>query len=55
MENRDSPILKEEVEKAVRMLQDGKSPVVDNIQVDLLKHGCLDRRMSENLDQWTVV
>ena len=36
MDNRktgDSPILKEEVEKAARMLKNGKSPRVDNITV----------------------
>ena len=42
VENRetgDSPILKEEVEKAARMLKDGKSPGVDNIPAEILKHG----------------
>ena len=33
-ETADSPILKEEVEKAVRMLKNGKSPGVDNIKQD---------------------
>ena len=43
MENReteDSPILKEEVGKAIRMLEEGgKSPDVDNIPAEILKHG----------------
>ena len=42
VENRepgDSPILEEEVEKAVRMLKDGKAPGVDNIPAEILKHG----------------
>ena len=42
VENRetgDSPILKDEVEKAVRMLKDGKSPGVYNIPAEILKHG----------------
>ena len=31
-------ILKEEVEEAVRMLKAGKSPGVDNVPAELLKH-----------------
>ena len=56
----DSPILKEEGQKAVRMLKDGKSLSVDNLPAEILKHGGpgitnnLNRRMSENLDQWTM-
>ena len=41
VENREtgeSPIPKEEEEKAVRTLKDGKSPGVDNIPADILKH-----------------
>ena len=30
--------LKEEVEKAVRMLKDGKSPGVDNVAAEILKY-----------------
>ena len=40
VENRetgDSTILKQEVEKAVRMLKDGKSSGVDNIPAEILK------------------
>ena len=33
------PVLKEEVEQAVRKLKGGKSPGVDNIPAELLKHG----------------
>ena len=42
------------------MLKDDKSPGVDKIPGEILKHGgpgiiCyLSRRMSENLDQWTM-
>ena len=42
VENRetgDSSVLKEEVEKALGMLKDGKSPGVDNIPAYILKHG----------------
>ena len=42
VENREtgeSPILKEEVEKAVRTLKDGKPPGADNIQQSFPKHG----------------
>ena len=42
VENRqtgESSILKEEVEKAIRMLKDGKSPGVENIPAEILKHG----------------
>ena len=58
-ETGDSPILKEEVEKAVEMLKDGKSPGLDNNPAEILKHGWpsiidRDRRMSENMDQWIV-
>ena len=38
-ETGDSPILQEEVDKVVKMLKNGKSPVVDNIQAEILKHG----------------
>ena len=41
MENRetgDSPIIKAEVERAVRMLKDGKSPGVGSIPAEILKH-----------------
>ena len=38
-ETLDSPILKEEVEEAARMLTDGKSPGVDNISAEILKQG----------------
>ena len=34
-ETRDSPILKKEVEKAVRMLKDERSPGVDNIPAEI--------------------
>ena len=37
-ETEESPILKEEVGKAVRMLKYGKSPGVDNIPAEILKH-----------------
>ena len=40
VENRetgDLPLLEEEVEKAVRMLKDGKLPGVDNIPAKILK------------------
>ena len=40
-ETGESPVLREEVEKVVRMLKDGKSPDVDNIPADILKHGGL--------------
>ena len=33
------PILKEEVEEAIRNLPSGKSPGADNISAELLKHG----------------
>ena len=33
------PVLREEVEKAVRSLKAGKSPGVDNIPSELLKNG----------------
>ena len=33
------PIMKEEVEEAIRRLQEGKSPGADNIPAELLKHG----------------
>ena len=35
----DAPILKEEVEEAIRSLKAGKSPGVDNIPAELIKHG----------------
>ena len=38
-ERGDSPILKQEVDKAVRMMKDGKSPGVDSISSEILKHG----------------
>lgn len=33
------PVLKEEVEEAIRRLPDGKSPGADNIPAELIKHG----------------
>ena len=42
------------------MLKDGNSLGVDNIPAEILRHGgpgiidAPDRRMSENLDQWTM-
>ena len=53
-------MLKAEVEKAERMLKDGKSPGVENIPADILQHGgpCIMDAFtvatSENLDQWTT-
>ena len=38
-ETGEAPILKEEVEKAVWMLKNNKSPRVDNIPAEALKHG----------------
>ena len=35
----DSPILKEDVNKAVLMLKDGRSPGLDNIPPEIQKHG----------------
>ena len=34
----DAPIMKKEVEEAVRSLKGGKSPGVDNIPAELMKH-----------------
>ena len=38
-ETGEAPTLKEEVGKAVRMLKTDKSPGVDNIPAEVLKHG----------------
>ena len=38
-ESEDLPVLQEEVEAAVRCLKTGKSPGVDNVPSELLKHG----------------
>ena len=38
-EVQDLPVLQEEVEAAVRSLKTGKSPGVDNVPAELLKHG----------------
>ena len=38
-ETEDLLILEEDIAKAVRMLKDGKSPGVDNIPAEILKHG----------------
>ena len=37
--NADAPILRAEVEEAIRMLKTQKSPGVDNIPAELIKHG----------------
>ena len=53
-ETSDSPIHKERVEKAVRMLKDGKSPGVDNIPVEILKRGgpgIIDSRQHTTLSE----
>ena len=38
----DLPVLKEEVEAAIQTLKVGKSPGLDNIPAELLKHGCTE-------------
>ena len=35
----EAPILKDEVEKAIRMLKKDKSPGVENIPAEILKYG----------------
>ena len=56
--------LKLDVEKAILLLNNGKSTCVDNIPAEVLKHGggpgvikealTVIIPMSENLDQWTI-
>ena len=38
-ENDDMPILRSEVEQAIRMLKTQNSPGVDNLPAELIKHG----------------
>ena len=38
-ENADTPILRAEVEEAIRMLKTQKSPSVNNVPAELIKHG----------------
>ncbi|XP_072039529.1 uncharacterized protein [Amphiura filiformis] len=37
--NDDFPVLREEVEKAIKSLQNGKAPGIDNITAELIRHG----------------